>query len=171
MTFASPRARGLILAGLHLVLVASFGGKLLLDRAVRPRVWVRTAPQDPELPIRGRYVSLRVEVRPTSELHARLARMSAGGPVTLAAERGELVAYPAGTSTNHAIERPGPGGERIAVLRDPVAFFIPEHVRDPSIRAPGEELWVEVTVPERGSPRPIQLGIKKDGEIAPLDQR
>jgi hypothetical protein len=40
-------------------------------------------------------------------------------------------------------------------------------VPDPSIRAPGEELWVEVTLPRRGPPRPIRLGVKKDGVMIP----
>ncbi|MSP41479.1 MAG: hypothetical protein EXR70_23585 [Deltaproteobacteria bacterium] len=60
-------------------------------------------------------------------------------------------------------------GQKLAVLDRPVAFFIPEHIADPSIRTAGEELWVEVTIPRKGSPRPIQLGVKKvDGSIMPL---
>jgi hypothetical protein len=50
-----------------------------------------------------------------------------------------------------------------------VAFFIPEHADDPSRRAAGEELWAEVTMPRRGRPRPIRLGVKKsDGTLTPL---
>lgn len=57
-------------------------------------------------------------------------------------------------------------------LRVPVPFFIPPDVPDPSRRPQGEELWVEVSIPKRGSPRPIRLGVKKEGgEIAPLDLR
>ena len=41
---------------------------------------------------------------------------------------------------------------RLAVLEQPVAFFIPEHVPDPSRRGLGEELWVEVTLPRKGPP-------------------
>jgi hypothetical protein len=29
----------------------------------------------------------------------------------------------------------------------------------------GQEIWVEVTVPAKGPPRPIPVGIKKDGVI------
>jgi hypothetical protein len=61
-----------------------------------------------------------------------------------------------------------PDGTQVAVLDEPLAFFIPEHVPDPSFREPGEELWVEVTLPRRGAPRPIQLGVKKDGVLSPL---
>jgi hypothetical protein len=58
---------------------------------------------------------------------------------------------------------------RAVVLDQPLAYFIPEHVPDPSIRDPGEELWVEVTLPRRGAPRPIRLGVKRDGVLTPLD--
>jgi hypothetical protein len=61
------------------------------------------------------------------------------------------------------------GEETRWVLALPVAFFIPEHVLDPSRRPAGEELWVEVTVPGKGPPRPIRLGVKKDGALTPLD--
>lgn len=52
-----------------------------------------------------------------------------------------------------------------------VAFFIPPNVPDPSRRPAGEELWVEVSVPKSGAPRPIRLGVKKDGTLTPLDLR
>jgi hypothetical protein len=32
---------------------------------------------------------------------------------------------------------------------------------DPSVRRAGWELWMEVTVPKTGPPRPIQLAIKR----------
>ena len=43
-----------------LLLVLSLSGKLLYDRATCPRVWVKTARWDPNLPIRGRYLALRL---------------------------------------------------------------------------------------------------------------
>ena len=57
-------AKGLVLAAVHVGLVASLGAKLLYDRATRPRVWALTAPYDPDLPIRGRYLSLQLVVEP-----------------------------------------------------------------------------------------------------------
>ena len=51
----------------------------------------------------------------------------------------------------------------------PIVYFIPEHAPDPSVRAPGEQLWVEVTLPAKGPPRPIRLGVKNgEGPIVPL---
>ena len=58
-------------------------------------------------------------------------------------------------------------GEQFAVLDEGLAYFIPERAADPSRRPDGEELWVEVTVPRAGLPRPIQLGIKRNGTITP----
>ena len=56
--------KSLVVGAIQLATVASLGAKLLVDRATRPRVWGRTAPADPNLPIRGRYVSLRIEAAP-----------------------------------------------------------------------------------------------------------
>jgi hypothetical protein len=52
--------KGLLLGGLHAAIVLSLSGKLLYDRATCPRVWVKTAPYDPSLPIRGRYLALQL---------------------------------------------------------------------------------------------------------------
>ena len=52
-------------------------------------------------------------------------------------------------------------GEKVPVLAEPVAFFIPEHIPDPSRRQEGEELWVEVTIPKKGPPRPDPFGCEK----------
>ena len=140
-----PLYKGLILAGLQIALVASLGGKLLVDRATRPRVWVKAVPVDPYLPIRGRYVSLTLEV----------ASQMLPAPGTLAGAR-EMRLQPA--------EPPFKIPNRIGV-----AFFIPENVPDPSRRASGEELWVEVTLPKKGPPRPIRLGVKKGETLTVLD--
>ncbi len=58
-----PVHKGLIIAALHVALVLSLGGKLLYDRHTRPRVWAETRPYDPNLPIRGRYLSLQLIVQ------------------------------------------------------------------------------------------------------------
>ncbi len=159
---------GLWVAALHVAIVASLGGKLLYERTTRPRVWVRAAPVDPNLPIRGRYVRLRIEATPSAGLNlAASAPLST--PVTLGVRDGQLVAEATSASTGlhaHAIDR---DGRRVAVLEQPLAYFIPEHVPDPLRLAAGEELWVEVTLPIRGAPRPIRLGVKKAGVLTPLE--
>jgi hypothetical protein len=113
--------RALLVVAVHLALVLALVGRYAWDRATYPRAWFRALPYDPNLPIRGRYVSLR------------------------------LIGVPAANETGR-----------------PVAFFIPEHIADPSVRAPGEELWVEATLPPTGAPRPIRLAVKKNGVMSPL---
>ena len=53
---------GLLVGLLQTALLLAVGSRLLLDRLNHPRAWTRTVPVDPNLPIRGRYVDLQVEV-------------------------------------------------------------------------------------------------------------
>lgn len=157
--------KGLLVAALHVALVAGVGAKLLVDRATYPRVWARAAPYDPDLPIRGRYVQLRLEAVPAAGFDAPLAY---DRNVALSVRDGRLVATPSDSGANLA-RIASRDNERIAPLAIPVAYFVPEHVPDPSMRQPGEELWVEVTVPREGPPRPIRLGVRRNGVLTPLD--
>ena len=156
--------KGLALAAIQLALVGSLGVKLLVDRATRPRVWARAAPVDPDLPLRGRYVSLSVEGEPLG-----FADKTTYQPVTLVARGQALALQAVSDGSGLTAHRSSRDGRDLAVLDQRLAFFIPEHVPDPSRRAAGEELWVEVTLPKRGAPRPIRLGVKKDGVLTPLD--
>jgi hypothetical protein len=53
-------------------------------------------------------------------------------------------------------------------LEDGVNFYIPENAVDPTRLKPGQELWIEVTVPPKGPPRPLQLALKDNGGWKPL---
>jgi len=173
-----PLLEGLVIAAVHVGLVASLGAKLLYDRATRPRVWALAAPYDPNLPIRGRYVSLQVVVEPRDIQETKPGPASRPPqPVTLRIEGGRLVAeadprqrgYDLSDLHVQFVQR---RGEKLAVLDKRVAFFIPEHIADPSFRPPEDELWVEVTIPKKGPPRPIRLGVKKgDSPLVPLELR
>lgn len=161
----SPRVRkGLIVAAVHVALVASLGGKMLADRATRPRVWARVAPIDPNLPIRGRYVRMSIQAPVEESVHTTYV-----GNFTPVVRDNQLLFRPAGPrdSLRGAVARRD--GRLVVTLWEPLAFFIPEHAPDPSLRPNGEELWVEVTLPRRGAPRPIRLGVMKDGVLTPLD--
>ena len=168
--------KGLAIALLHILIVLSLGGKLLYDRAHRPRVWVKTGSFDPELPIRGRYLTLNLEV------HAPGLETPANSPnvhsydwqsVKLEVENGQLLARPTQERSDMGIfdwnRRPNSSGD-VHFLSPPVMFFIPEHAETPRIKS-GEELWAEVTIPTKGPPRPIQLAIKRGGEWHPLTYR
>jgi hypothetical protein len=164
--------RGLALAALHLLLVSTLGAKLFYDRSTRPRIWVETAPYDPDMPIRGRYVSLRLIVEtPDIAPPSDAAPGWSWHPVRLHLEGDHLVARSESEDRSYgepSVRFVKRGNAWIPVLNEPVAFFIPEHADDPSRRSPGESLWVEVTLPRAGPPRPIRLGVRTDGPITPL---
>lgn len=169
--------KGIVLALVHVGIVASLGAKLLYDRATRPRVWVLAAPYDPDLPIRGRYVRLQLIVEPKGMKDVEPGTdWQPPQPVVLRIENERLLAEavtPLGEQGEHAADVHARfvtrGKKKVAVLDEPAAFFIAEHIPDPSLRPANEELWVEVTVPKKGPPRPIRLGVKKgDGPIEPL---
>jgi hypothetical protein len=165
-----PFAKGLVIALVHLSLVAALGAKLLYDRATLPRVWVRAAPYDPDLPIRGRYVSLRLVVEPHGIAEPKPGiKFEEPQAVVLRVDNGRLVAEAktggAYSPSDLHVRYTQVSDEKVVVLDESVAFFIPEHVPDPSRRPTGEQLWVEATVPRKGSPRPIRLGVKKDGGL------
>ena len=161
----SVSSRGLLLALAQLLLVAGIGAKLLVDRERLPRVWVEAPAFDPALPIRGRYANLTLAVLPADGRTASGA--GAWFDARLEVRDGQLTAVP---------ERGGPvlvrsqarAGAARWVLAEPALFFLPEHAADPTRRAAGEELWVEVTVPDNGPPRPIRLGVRRGAAIEPL---
>ncbi len=184
MTAGGPPGwrRGLGLALLQAGLLLSLAGQLLLDRVTRPRGWIRTEPVDPHLPIRGRYVDLALVIpAPAGAPEAG----PSGAPVVLRAKDGQVRAEPAGAATPRSRSlqafpgaswtpgaSPGPAPAQLWRLEPSVAFFIPPEVADPSRRPPGEQLWVEVTLPAEGPPRPIRLGVKRgSGPIIPLALR
>ncbi len=172
--------KGLAVALIHLMIVLSLGAKLLYDRATRPRVWVRTGSIDPELPIRGRYLTLNLEVYSPdfkspaqNERQSKIPETYDPGYVELAVENGQLVAHrtdhPTALMINTWAQRQN-RGEHLFLLSSPVVFFVPEHAEAPRL-VRGDELWAEVTIPRKGPPRPIQLAVKHGQEWKPLTYR
>jgi len=169
--------KGIILAVLQLAIVTSLAAKYAIDRARFPRVWAQTVAYDPDLPIRGRYLSVRLRVN-ADQVYSG-SELPKGNPgflwgdtrdVYLRAENGHLVVNHAPRPTGLSVTRwKTRTGEVTAVLSEPVSYFLPEHAIDPSRRQQGEELWVEVTVPAKGPPRPIQLAVKRGETFTPLD--
>jgi hypothetical protein len=164
------RQTGLLLALAQVALVGSLGVKLLVDRARLPHAWARTIPFDPSTPLRGRYVRLGVEVPLENQVAGGGAYAEAG--VRLRAVEGRVVGeIDSGTGAPRLQLRREADVLPSSRLAEPVAFFIPEHVPDPSVRQPGEELWVELTLPDHAWPRPIRLGVMCGGKLTPLELR
>ncbi|PYS93865.1 MAG: hypothetical protein DMF50_13115 [Acidobacteria bacterium] len=160
------RTKGLVVAALHIGIVCTLGAKLLADRATLPRVWAEVAPYDPDLPIRGRYVSLQVKVEPRGFTERPGPAAPGYGYGHLSVEGDHLIATRADPDEGHPLQLRMENERLVATLSTPVAYFIPEHATDPSRRA---GLMVEVTLPRKGPPRPIRLGVKEGETIRPLD--
>ncbi len=165
-----PLYKGLSVALLHVLIVASLGAKLLYDRATRPRVWVQAAAFDPELPIRGRYAAVTVQVETDLKPKTEYPEYQYE-PVRLVAENGKLRAIPDEKGTVSVRWRKNLAGKWIAMLTEPVLFFLPQYAADPTQLERNEWLWVEVTVPKKGPPRPIQLGVNRKGRFEVLKTR
>lgn len=187
-----PITRAVAVAALQVVLICSLGLKLLHDRQTCPQAWFKTRPYDPNLPIRGRYLSLQVEVadpRSAAETAAKFRneiqaqenarkQFASLGPFTFGQECGSIVVNdgvpeakfeahgPSGLCENLSFsrQRAADGSTTALVLGEPVIFFIPDTSELSTRRQNGSELWVLATIPREGPPRAIVLGVKKAGE-------
>jgi hypothetical protein len=190
-----PMNKAIAVALIHVGLVGSLGAKLLYDRRTRPQVWLKTENFDPDLPIRGRYLSVRVEVRDPRtpeevankfkneirDLENQQKRYKYLGTFQFGRECGSIVAV-GGIATAQFDGSPDWNCDNLTFVRekhdevailwvtDPVMFFIADTARIPH-PTNGDELWVLATIPRKGPPRPLALGMKKAGEqdIQPLD--
>jgi uncharacterized membrane-anchored protein len=183
----------IVLLVIQLALVSSIAAKYLYQCSTCPRVWTRTAAYDPNMVMRGRYLSLRLTVDGCqstlpSALHAIFPRNSDGttqkggfhvnwqGAVRFRAklkvEGNKLLAIriPEADLTSKGVDVTAWPDSACDAMRldEPVDFYIAEHAADPTPLQPGQELWIEVTVPPQGPPRPIQLALKQDGAWKPL---
>ena len=164
----TPLARGLLVGAAQLVLVAGVGAKFVYERASLPRLWVETAPYDPDLPIRGRYVNIALLVAADRAAPGDGDRAPNMFLARLEARDAALVAVQDDENGRHWV-RSGRCGERDCwQLAEPLAYFIPEHGEDPSRQPRGAALWAEVTLPPTGAPRPVRLGVKRGESIEPI---
>ena len=182
---------------IQLALVSLIAAKYLYQRWTCPRVWTRTVVDDPELVMRGRYLSVQLIVDGClstlpSAKEAAMPRNLDGLPVglrfsinsaqavrflaELKVEGNKLVAIRIPDSDAQPSQQAG--GQMVAAwpgsscedlrLDTPVDFYIAEHAASPMPLKPGQELWIEVTLPPKGPPRPLQLALKQDGAWKPL---
>jgi hypothetical protein len=178
---------------IQLTIVSSIAAKYLYQRWRCPRAWTRTVAYDPDLPMRGRYLSVQLIVdgcqsTMPSALEITVPRNAEGVPVgktfsvnapqpvqfpaTLKVEGSKLVAIRIPEDDSQSRGQtvsawPGSSCESFR-LDQAVDFYIAEHAASPVPVKPGQELWMEVTVPPKGPPRPIQLALKEDGAWKPL---
>ena len=172
----------LVLLLIQLALVSSVAAKYLYQRWSCPRVWTRVEIFDPELPMRGRYLSLNLAVDGCGNSYQAVNQLIPSRTVPFAV----IDSFPARLIVKDnrlvATRIPGAGpsnlnptvivsrGAPCDALRlwPPVNFYIAEHAAVSAPLQKGQELWVEVTVPPKGQPRPIQLALKDGGAWKPL---
>jgi hypothetical protein len=181
----------LALMVVQLAIVSTVAAKYLYQRWTCPRVWTRAMAYDPELMMRGRYLSMQLTVdgcestlpsAAQAQFPRKVDGTVAAGNFTV---QGQYVEFPAKivVKNNRLMavhERDGEDSHPQRVnapdnapcdqmrLVQPVSFYIAEHAKSPFSTQRGIELWVEVTVPPKGPPRPIQLAIKEAGGWKPL---
>ena len=163
----TTRRAGVVLALFQAGLLLLVGLTFWIERLTAPRLWAMAQPVDPNLPIRGRYVSLRLRV-PLSGVDTSESTTQS---VILQGQGDRLVAENDGDGERYAGALIRRDGQTLVELSEPLALFIPPDVKDPSRRSPSDPLWVEVTLPRSGPPRPIQLGVMRGGRVRPLSLR
>jgi hypothetical protein len=179
----SKRRAGVILLMIQLLLVLSIAGKNLYERKFYPRVWTRARQVDPYLPLRGRYLALQLMIDacslPREEQYYRpggrpeIGSLTSGWTWSVFPEpvNGRLGASLAdATSMNDKaqlifLEEHAPCNQ-VPFSRG--ELFIPDTAKPPFPLKPGQELWVEVTLPPSGPPRPIQAAISDSTGFHPL---
>ena len=183
-----------VLLVFQLLVVSSVAGKYLWQRWRCPRVWTRAAAIDPIRPMRGRYLSLQLTVDGCQSTlpSAKGAKFPRGWngaavpgnysvkylapvlfPAELKVENNQLVAVQITDEeqqeAGQMVEAPPGAACQQFRLAEPVDYYIAEHAADPSWTKPGQELWIEVTLPPKGPPRPLALALKDNGLWKPLN--
>jgi hypothetical protein len=185
-------AASLALLILQLALVSTIAAKYLYQRWTCPRVWTRAAAFDPQSPMRGRYLALQLIVDGCQSTLPSAKNATFPRDVTGAVKPGPYVLRPndvefranlkAGNNALVAVRIEGTedsnAGEVVVgvagspcnqmQLESSTDFFISDTAQSPLPLKPGQELWIEVTVPPQGPPRPIQLAVKDNGMWKPL---
>ncbi len=176
----------LFLLVVQLLLVLSVAGKYLFERKVCPRVWTRATQFDPNSALRGRYLALQLLVNacalprdhkyyvpPYSYPSATIVRPGHWKwNVTLAVENGHLAPQlqdrpPNPNDISQLWMQADKPCDQVP-LQAAETYFIPDQAKGPFPLNKGQDLWVEVTVPPSGPPRPIQLAVSSKAGFQPL---
>ena len=181
----NKRPAAALLLVVQMLLVLSVAGKYLYERKTRPRVWVRATQFDPDQPLRGRYLALQLLVDacslPRDAAHLDpFPRFSSDGVrqaswtwnISLFEVNGRMMPRLEAKDVHREDVQQLTAFENKPCDRIPLLsseeYFIPEHAQTPFPLKPGEELWVEVTLPPSGPPRPIQLAMANQSSFRPL---
>ena len=152
---------------MQVLLVAGIGAKFLYDRANYPRLWVETAPYDPDMPIRGRYVNIALLVDADRAAPGDGDRAPNMFLARLEARGDRLVAVQDDDNGRHWVSSgaAASGTAGSSPSRSRTSSRSMATTPRASRRA---ALWAEVTLPPTGAPRPVRLGVKRGDAIEPI---
>ena len=176
----------------QLAIVSSIAGKYLYQRWTCPRAWTRAVAYDPELVMRGRYISAQIYVDscgisfpgtvPYTKSQLGKERLFHRDGVAIYYADGKIGVRENKLSVLNLVDEQDVQADNLglgirdespcadAYLTRPVDFYLSETAKSPFPLASGQELWVEVTVPPKGPPRPLALALKSaDGKWQPLN--
>jgi hypothetical protein len=167
-----PLVRALVVGLAQAAIVASLAAQAALDRGRLPRAWVRALPVAATPAVHGRYIRVHLAPIVDAGLAPRLDTMNGRTfvrrtPVVLEEREGKLLAHRAAVSRVH-LSYPDGRKEGEPVLAFPIDYFVPAATANPKTLLGQGELWMEVSVPAQGSPRPLRVGAMRDGRIVPI---
>ncbi len=186
-------AASFVLLVIQLALVSTIAAKYLYQRWTCPRVWTRAVAFDPSLPMRGRYLALQLTVDGCQSTLPSAKNATFPRDVNGAVKPGPYFLRPMAVTFNANLKvvnntlvavrlegtEDASAGDAVVgtegsscdrmQLASSTDFFISDTAQNPLPLKPGQELWIEVTIPPKGPPRPMQLALKDNGAWKPLD--
>jgi len=191
-------AASLALLVVQLALVSAVAANYLYQRWRSPRVWTRATPIAPYLPAGSHYLALELTVdgcqstlpsakdatfprgfdgvvkpgpyilrQDTSDFRANLKVVN--NALVAVRIEGEETGGEEGSRDGQEVEGIAGAPCDQMQLDSATDFYISNRAQTPLPLQPGQELWIEVTVPPTGPPRPIQLALKDNGVWKPLE--
>jgi hypothetical protein len=183
----------LVLLIIQLALVSTVAAKYAYQRWRCPRVWARAEGYDPQLPLRGHYLSLQLQVDGCASTLPSAAQAQFPRDYSGAVKPGPYfirplpaVQFRADLKVEHnrleAVRIPDEEKQRDGqlvdawperscsemTLADPVYYYIADNAPTLMPLKAGRELWIEATIPPKGPPHPTQLALKENGAWKPL---
>jgi hypothetical protein len=186
-----PARVSVVLTILQVIIVASVGAQYVYQRWTCPRVWVRAVAPEARSAVSGHYLNLQLVVDGCQSTLPSAKAATFPRDINGAAVQGHF-GLVAGTifranlkvqnnrliAINAGVDETGGEGQRVVGVPgttcdqmrtfQPVPFYTAANSIDPSRLNPTQELWVEITVPSAGPPRPLQLALKDSGSWKPI---
>jgi hypothetical protein len=165
-----PVVSGLVIAAVHAAIVLSLGVQAAIGRDRLPRAWAQAAAGARSNRVHGRYITLNLVPVTDAGLKPRVdlindRTVARRTPIALEARDGRLLAHAAVASRVDLVRV---NTSESGMIGDRLDYFLPPGAPDPMPLLGAGQLWVEASVPAQGPPRPLRLGVMRNGRIEPI---